>query len=222
MAKQDSRFGFGQFAGSAGAVLVAVSATQPWLRLDLGAAFRVALTGGGSLSRDAANEILYTGSRVPAADAGSNAEVARLALRLGIEPTGLEQERIAAIVVIALSVIALIAIIRSILASTAWGARANAPFLAIAGLGSLVAAALELWLFSPLPREAMRPDTGMWMLVGGGILLLLGALTLGSNRRRPFLDDFARGPDSATFDNTDHLAYSHGAWVPKKHADSER
>ncbi|MBO9534859.1 MAG: hypothetical protein J7513_17940 [Solirubrobacteraceae bacterium] len=222
MAKQDSRFGFGQFAGAAGAVLVAVSATQPWLKLDLGAAFRVALTGGGSLSREAANDILFTGSRVPAANAGGSDEVAHLAVKLGIEPTGLEQEKIAAIVVIVLAAIALIAIVRSILASTAWGARANAPFLAVAGLGALVAAALELWLFSPTPREAMRPDTGMWMLVGGGVLLLLGALTLGSNRRRPFLDDFDNGPGATAFDNTDHLAYSHGAWVPKKHADSER
>jgi hypothetical protein len=221
MAKQESRVGFGQFAGSVGAALIAYSVTQPWLQLDLGSAFRLALTGKGGLSQASANDILFTGSRVQNASDVPAAEVTGLARQLGIAPTGLEQEQIAAIAILVLAAIALIAVIRSVFATTAWGARANSPFLALAGVAGLAAAGLELWLLSPVPREAMRPDTGMWLLVGGSVLLLLGALTLGRNRRRPFLDDFSTGPGASSFDNTEHLAYSHGAWVPRKHADTD-
>lgn len=222
MAKQESRFGFGQLAGTAGAIVIAVSVTQPWLKLDLAEAFRVALAGGGRLSQQAANDILYTGTHVPKGQLGSSPQVAALAKGLGIEQTGMQQERIAAIVVLVLAFIAVIAVIRSVLAPTAWGARANAPFLALAGFGALAVAGLELWVLAPEPKQAMRPDVGLWMLVAGGVLLLLGALTLGNNRRRPFLDDFEDGPGARGFDNTEHLAYSHGAWVPRGAADTER
>lgn len=221
MAKQESRFGFGQLAGSLGAVVIAVSVTQPWLKLDLGAAFKAALTSAG-MSHDVANDILFTGSHVPKAQVDSSPQVAALARTLGVEPTALQQDRIAAIVILVLALIAMVAVIRSVFAATAWSARGNAPFLAMAGFGSLIVAGLELWVLSPEPRAAMRPDVGLWMLVGGAVLLLLGALTLGNNRSRPFLDDFDGGPGSASFDNTEHLAYSHGAWVPRNAADTER
>lgn len=220
-AKQESRFGFGQAVGSLGAVVAVTSFTQPFLQLDLGAAFKAALTGT-SISAREANDILFVGSRVPKEQVASSPQVAELARTLGVEPTGFDQQRIAAIVVVVLAVVALIAIVRSVLATTAWSARANAPFLAIAGFGSLIVAGLNLWVFAPEPREAMRPDLGLWALVAGGLLLLLGALTLGNNRNRPFFDDFQDGDGSASFDNTEHLAYSHGAWVPRSAADTER
>ncbi len=220
-AKAESRFGFGQAAGSLGAAVAAVSLTQPILQLDLGAAFKAALTGS-SLSQGTANDILYVGSQVPKEQVATSPQVARLAESLGIERIGFEQQQIVGIVVLVLAAIALVAVIRSVVASTAWGARANAPFLALAGFGTLAAAGLQLWVFAPEPREAMRPDLGLWGLVAGGLLLLLGALTLGSNRHRPFLDDFADGAGPSNFDNTEHLAYSHGAWVPRNAADTER
>jgi hypothetical protein len=221
MSKQESRFGFGQLAGSLGAVVVAVSVTQPWLRLDLVAAFRATISGS-ELSQSTANDVLFVGSHVPKDAINASPQVTRLARELGVEATGLQQDKIAAIVLIVLAVIAMIAVIRSALASSAWAARANAPFLALAGFGSLITAAVELWLRAPQPRSAMRPDLGLWMLVGGAVLLLLGALTLGNNRRRPFLDDFGDDPGTSSFDNTEHLAYSHGAWVPRNAADTER
>lgn len=221
-AKQESRFGFGQAVGSLGAVVAAVSLTQPFLQLDLGAAFKAALTGT-SISQREANDILFVGSRTPKEQVATSPQVAELARTLGVEPTGFAQQQIAAIVVLVLALVALVAIVRSVMASTAWSARANAPFLAVAGFGSLVVAGLNLWVFAPQPREAMRPDLGLWALVAGGLLLLLGALTLGNNRTRPFFDDFQDGDGgSASFDNTEHLAYSHGAWVPRSAADTER
>ncbi len=221
-AKEQGRVGFGQAAGTAGALVIAGSITQPWIKLDLGAAFRAALTGPSSLSRESANSILFTGSHLQPGQGADSPQVQALARTLGVESTGLAQEKIAAIVVGVLAVIAVVAVIRSVIAATAWGARSNAPFLAVAGLGAWVAAALELWVLAPSPREAMRPDVGLWMLVGGGVLLMLGALTLGNNRQRPFLDDFTGGPGASAFDNTEHLAYSHGAWVPRNAADTER
>jgi hypothetical protein len=221
-AKQESRFGFGQAVGSLGAVVAVTSLTQPFLQLDLGAAFKAALTGT-SISAREANDILYVGSRTPKDQVASSPQVAELARSLGVESSGFDQQRIAAIVVLVLVAVAFVAIVRSVLASTAWGARANAPFLAVAGFGSLIVAGLNLWVFAPEPREAMRPDLGLWALVAGGLLLLLGALTLGNNRHRPFFDDFADGEGGAgSFDNTEHLAYSHGAWVPRSAADTER
>lgn len=220
-AKPESRFGFGQVVGSLGAVVAATSLTQPVLQLDLGTAFKAALTGS-SLSQREANDILFVGSRVPKEQVASSPQVAQLARSLGIESTGFEQQQIAGIVVLVLAAVALIAVVRSVVASTAWGARANAPFLALAGFGTLIVAGLQLWVLAPEPREAMRPDVGLWGLVAGALLLLLGALTLGNNRRRPFLDDFEQGSGPSNFDNTEHLAYSHGAWVPRNAADTER
>jgi hypothetical protein len=219
--QQDSRFGFGQAVGALGAFVIAASVSQPFLRLDLGAAFTVALSGS-TLPREATNNILYVGSRTSKSAIDTSPQVAALARSLGVQPTGLEQDRIAAIIVLVLALVALIAIVRSVLAATAWGARANAPFLAIAGFGGFAVAAAELWVRAPAPREAMRPDLGLWMLVGGGVLLLLGALTLGGNRRRPYLDDFGDGTGPRTFDGAEHLVYSNGAWVPRNPAGTER
>jgi hypothetical protein len=220
-AKDESRFGFGQAVGALGAFIAIGSLSQPFVKMDLGAAFKAALEGS-ELSGKMANSVLYVGSRTPANEVDTSPQVAELARMLGVESTGFAQDQIASIVVAVLAVIALIAVVRSVFAATAWGARANAPYLAVAGFGSIIVAALELWVRSPEPRQAMRPDLGLWLLVAGGVLLLLGALTLGNNRRRPFLDDLAGGPGSASFDNTEHLAYSHGAWVPRSHADTER
>lgn len=221
MARQETRFGFGHATAVLGAVVAAGSVTQPWLKLDLAEAFRIAVTGS-SLPQAKANDILYTGSHVPQSQVDTSPQVAALARTLGIESTGLEQLKIAAIAVLVLAVIAVIAVARSVVADTAWAARAPAPWVAISGFGCLLAAALQLWVFAPDPVKAMKPDQGLWMLVGGGVLLLLGALTLGNNRRRPFLDDFDGGPGSKNFDQADHLAYSHGAWVPRGAADTER
>ncbi|MEH3052899.1 MAG: hypothetical protein PGN13_02685 [Patulibacter minatonensis] len=223
MAGKESRFGFGQFAGAAGAVVVASAVSQPWLKLDFATAFQAALSPGDPGTREHANAILYTVSNVPKDQLDQSPQATQLIRAIGIEPTGYEQDKIAAIVLGVLALIALIAVVRSVLAATAWAARGNAPFLAIAGLGTLAAAALELWVFAPHPRDAMRPDTGMWMLVGGAVLLLLGALTLGNNRRRPFLDDDDAGPGARNFSaDGEHLAYSHGAWVPRSAAETER
>lgn len=219
---QESRFGFGQAAGGLGVMVVAASVSLPWLRLDLPAAFKLALTGSDLPARTA-NDILYVGSRVAPAQIDTSPQVDALARSLGVEATGYAQDQIAAIVLGVLCLLAVIAIVRSVLADTAWGARANAPLLAMAGFGSLIVAGVELWLRAPAPREAMRPELGLWVLVGGAVLLLLGALTLGSNRRRPFLDDDAGTPQGGMrLDGTEHLAYSHGAWVPRSPADSER
>lgn len=221
-ARHESRFGFGQAAGSLGAVVIAVSVSQPWLKLDLGAAFKAALSGSG-VSAQAANDILVVGSRLRGPDVASSSQVAALARALGVQPTGWEQEMIGAIVVLVLAGLALIGVVRSVLADTAWSARANAPILGVAGFGSLLVAGVTLWLRAPAPQEAMRPDLGMWVLVAGAVLLLLGALTLGNNRRRPFLDDVDERPTGpGSFDSTEHLAYSHGAWVPRGPAESER
>jgi hypothetical protein len=212
--KNDSRFGFGQTVGTLGVVLVAVSITQPWLRFDIAAAFKAAISKP-TLPGDTAGQILFTGSSGPIDKIKDSPQVASLAKHIGVADTGWAQDKYLAAAVVAAAVLAMIGVVRSIYASSAYGARRNSPLLAVAGLGSIVCAAVELWVLAPEPRIAMKPDTGLWLLAGGGVLLLLGALTLGNNRRRPFLDDLDADRPMKTFDNTEHLAYSHGAWVPK-------
>lgn len=212
--KSDSRFGFGQLVGSVGVVLVGISVSQPFLQLDMTQAFADALRGG-KLDAERAGQILFVGTSTSPEKLEGSPQVAKLAEQLGVAPTGWEQNHLIGAALIAAALLSLIGIVRSVTASSAWGARTNSPLLAIAGLGSLALAAVSLWVTAPQPRDAMRPDLGLWLIVGGGVCLLLGALTLGNNRRRPWIDELDRDEPMKTFDNTEHLAYSHGAWVPK-------
>jgi hypothetical protein len=139
-------------------------------------------------------------------------EVARA---LGVESNGWAQNHYLAAALGAASLIALVAVVRSVYANSAWSARRQSPLIALAGLASLGIAATALWLLAPDPRAAMRPDLGLWLITAGGGFLLLGALTLGNNRRRPWIDELETELPMKRFDNTEHLAYSHGAWVPK-------
>lgn len=215
MARTESRFGFGQLVGTVGAALLVVGVMQPWLRLDLEKAGQVALRPD-ALPAEKAGQILYVWSNPnPAVKASGSQEVQTLGEVLGITSTGWDQQQYLAIALLAASALALIGVFRSVLAKTAWSARANSPLLALAGLTGLVCAALALWLLPPEPHAAMRPATGLWLIAGGSVLLLLGALTLGNNRRRPWIDDFESQAPAKQFDNTEHLAYSHGAWVPR-------
>lgn len=222
MGKAESRFGFGQFAGLAGIALVAAGISQSWLKLDLPTAYQQVSTSL-ALPRETRSLILNAG--------GSPAEAVRrqdlpivteLGQRLGIAPSGWEQQQWVALGIGALMLLALIGVVRSVLASSAWGARSNSPLLAIAGFGTLAASGAVLWLLAPEPREAMRPDIGLYLMAGGGVCLLLGALTLGNNRRRPFLDEIKDPAPPRHFDGSDHLAYSHGAWVPRTSAEREK
>lgn len=217
---QERRFGFGQAAGILGATAVAGSVTQPWLRLDLSKAFATALRGDG-VSAARANEILFVGSNLPAREPARTAAIDGLADRLGLATTGWEQQQYVAIALLVLAGVALIATVRSLFARTAWEARALAPWLTVAGFGALAAAAATLWLLAPAPRAGMEPDVGLWILVGGAIGLLLGALTLGNNRRRPFVDDDLPPASSRAMEGGEHLVYAHGAWVPRD-ADTSR
>ena len=188
---------------------------QPWLTLDLDKAKEFAMTSK-ELGVQKAGEIMLVWSNPdPRLKTPDSPQVQALARSLGITPTGWEQQKYLAIGVLVAALIALIGIIRSVFAKTAWSARANAPLLAMAGLASLAIAAVELWVLSPEPHAAMRPALGLWLIAGGAICLLLGALTLGNNRRRPWIDDFEGQAPAKQFDNTEHLAYSHGAWVPR-------
>lgn len=214
MAKSESRFGFGQLVGSLGVGLLGLSVTQPWLRLDIATAFREALTTR-SLDSATSGKILFTGTSGPLDRIADSPQVQRLAADLGVGATGWDQDKYLAAGIVAAALLALIGVMRSVFADSAWGARANAPLLGIAGLGSLVAAAVALWVIAPEPRAAMRPDLGLWLMVAGGVCLLLGALTLGGNRRRPWIDEFDGPEHQKVFDNAEHMAYSHGAWVPR-------
>lgn len=222
MRKAESRFGFGQFAGLAGIALIASGLTQPWLRLDLPTAFDRA-AASLALPRDVRSLILNTGiSPEIAARRQTSPLTAELGVRLGIAETGFAQQQWVAIAIAVLLLVALIGVVRSVLAPTAWQARSNSPLLALAGFGALAGAGAVLWIFAPEPHQAMRPDTGLYLVAGGAVCLLLGALTLGNNRRRPFLDDLKDPLPPRQFDGTEHLAYSHGAWVPRTSADSDR
>ncbi len=215
MAKSESRFGFGQVVGSVGVALLAVGAMQPWLKLDLEKAGQVALRSK-ELGAQLSGEVLLVWSNPDVqAKAPDSPQVQALAKTLGISSSGWEQDRYLAAGILLAALIALIGVLRSVFAQTAWRARSNAPLLAIAGLASLVIAAVELWILSPEPQAAMRPAIGLWLIAGGAGCLLLGALTLGNNRRRPWIDDFEGQAPAKQFDNTEHLAYSHGAWVPR-------
>lgn len=218
MAKSESRFGFGQLAASVGVGLLGVSVSQPWLRLDIAEAFREALTTK-NLSATTSGQILFTGTSGPLDKIKDSPQVQRLASDLGVGATGWAQDKYLAAAVMAAAVVAIIAIVRSVLADSAWGARANAPLLAVSGLASLAVAGVALWVVAPEPRSAMKPELGLWFMVGGAACLLIGALTLGSNRRRPWIDDLESQTPPKVFDNTEHLAYSHGAWVPRIHDD---
>lgn len=222
MGKAESRFGFGQFAGIIGIGLVTAGLTQPWLRLDLPAAFGQASSGLG-LPRESRAMILNTGlSQEIAVKRQDLPVVTDLGHQLGIAKTGIEQEQWIAVAIGVLLLIALIGVVRSVLAPTAWKARSNSPLLAVAGFGTLAGAGAALWLLAPEPHQAMRPDIGLYLMAGGAVCLLLGALTLGNNRRRPYLDDIQDPAPPRHFDGTDHLAYSHGAWVPRSSGDRER
>jgi hypothetical protein len=214
VAKGDSRFGFGQLMGSAGAVLLAVSTTQQWFKLDLQEAFSAALRAKG-LPANTIAEIAFTATSGKIAQVQDSPRGLALARDLGIMPTGWEQDQWVAVILLVAAAIALIGVIRSVFARTAWTARANSPLLALAGFTGLIVAAVELWLRSPAPRSAMKPDLGLWLMIGGSVCLLLGALTLGNNRRKPWMDDLDQEMPGKSFDNTEHLAYSHGAWVPR-------
>lgn len=217
---QERRFGFGQAAGILGATAVAGSVSQPWLRLDLSQAFATAVRGEG-LSSARANEILFVGSNLPAREPARTAAIDALASRLGVATTGWDQQQYVSIALLVLATIAVIATIRSLFAKTAWEARSSSPWLTLAGFGALAAAAANLWLLAPAPRVGMEPDVGLWILVGGAIALLLGALTLGNNRRRPFVDDDLPPASTRAMEGGEHLVYAHGAWVPRD-ADTSR
>lgn len=211
---QERRFGFGQAAGILGATAVAGSVTQPWLRLDLSQTFSLALKGEG-LSSARANDILFVGSNLPGREPARSVAIDGLAARLGVGTSGWEQEQYLSLALLVLAAIAVIAVVRSLFAETAWEARALSPWLTLAGFGGLAAAAANLWLLAPTPRAGMEPAVGLWILVGGAIALLLGALTLGNNRRRPFVDDHLPPVSARTLEGGEHLVYAHGAWVPR-------
>ncbi len=216
MAKSESRFGFGQLTGSIGVALLVIGVMQPWLKLDLEKAGNFAIHQPQALSPERAGQILYVWSSPnEAIKKPGAAEFDSLIEVLGIASTGMEQQRYLAIGVLVAALLGLIGVVRSVLAKTAWSARANAPLLALAGLASLAIAGVALWVLSPTPHAAMRPALGLWLIAGGAGCLLLGALTLGNNRRRPWIDDFESQAPAKQFDNTEHLAYSHGAWVPR-------
>jgi hypothetical protein len=212
--RSDSRFGFGQTVGTVGVLLLGAAVSQPWLKFDIAVAFRQALQKG-ALPSETAGQILFTGSSGPLDKIKDSPQVATLARHIGVADTGWSQDKYLAGAIIAAALLALVGVIRSVYASSAYGARRNSPLLAVSGLGAIVCAAVELWILAPEPRVAMKPDTGLWLLAAGGVMLLLGALTLGNNRRRPFLDDLDADRPMKSFDNTEHLAYSHGAWVPR-------
>lgn len=214
MAKSESRFGFGQLIGSVGVALLGLGVVQPWLKLDLEKAAQIALKPD-SLGRQKAGEILYVWSASPKVKTPGSPEMDALTSSLGIASSGWDQDKLLAAGVLVAALLGLIGVLRSVFAKTAWRARAYAPVLAFAGLASLAIAGVELWLLAPDPRAAMRPDVGLWMIAAGAGCLLLGALTLGNNRRRPWIDDFDNQAPAKQFDNTEHLAYSHGAWVPR-------
>lgn len=215
MARSESRFGFGQLAGSVGAALLALGVMQPWLTLDLEKAGEVALRTH-ELPPQKSGQILYVWSNVdPTTKVADAPQLQSLTEVLGISATGWEQQQYLAIGLLVAAALALIGVLRSVFAKTAWSARTNSPLLAVAGLAGLGIAAAMLWLLAPDPKTAMRPGTGLWLIAGGSVLLLLGALTLGNNRRRPWIDDFESQAPAKQFDNTEHLAYSHGAWVPR-------
>lgn len=214
MAKSESRFGFGQLAGSVGVALLGLSVSQPWLQLDIAKAFSEALNGKG-LDTTTAGQIAFAATSGPLATIQDSPQVEALATQLGVGATGWDQDKYLAAAILAAALIALIGVLRSVFANSAWGARSNAPLLALSGLGSLAVAGVQLWVLAPEPKAAMEPALGMWLIVGGAACLLLGALTLGNNRRRPWIDDFENQAPAKAFDNTEHLAYSHGAWVPR-------
>lgn len=220
MAKQDSRFGFGQIVGSVGVVLSGVSVTQPWLRFDLASATRT-VVDRAPLSRELRAQIMATGGGTvqPAHD---SPQVLALSDRLGVFTTGMDQNAWLAGAIIAAAAVALIGIVRSVFAASAWAARRNSPLLGLAAVVGLAVAAVQLWVLAPDPRSAMHPETGLWMIVAGSTCLLLGAITLGSNRRHSWSasEEFA-GREHKSFEGTDHLVYSHGAWVPRSSGDRD-
>ncbi len=217
---QERPFGFGQAAGILGATAVAGSVSQPWLRLDLSQAFATAVRGEG-LSSARANEILFEGSNLPGREPARTAAIDALATRLGVATTGWEQQQYVSIALLVLATIAVIATIRSLFAKTAWEARSSLP----------LAHACRLWCtgrrgsqpLAPGPGASRRHGArrGLWILVGGAIALLLGALTLGNNRRRPFVDDDLPPASTRAMEGGEHLVYAHGAWVPRD-ADTSR
>ncbi len=213
--KSESRFGFGQLSASAGAILLGVGVSQPWLKLDVVKAFSEALKPNNLEPAAAAQTLFQLSSAGPLERLQDSAVAAQLGTRLGIGSNGWDQNHYLAGAVLAAALLALMGIVRSVTAKSAWAARSQSPLLALAGLASLAIAAVSLWVVSPEPRAAMRPDIGLWLVAGGGVLLLLGALTLGNNRRRPWIDELEDDLPMKSFDNTEHLAYSHGAWVPK-------
>lgn len=207
------RFGFGQLSASVGVLLLGVGVAQPWLKLDAPKAFAEALRNDLGDSEVAARVLsVFSGPIDRAKDSPQAVEVAR---QLGVAENGWEQNHYLAAAVVVAAVLALIGVVRSVTAQTAWAARSQSPMLALSGLTALTAAGLALWVVAPAPKAAMRPDVGLWLLTGGGVLLLLGALTLGNNRRRPWIDELDDEIPKKAFDNTEHLTYSHGAWVPK-------
>lgn len=215
MARSESRFGFGQLAGTIGAALLVLGVMQPWLKLDLEKAGEVALRTK-DLPPQTSGQILFVWSNPSAAAKSPDApQFQALTEVLGISATGWDQEKYLAIGLLVAALVALVGVLRSIFAKTAWSARTNSPLLALAGLAGLAIAGVALWVLAPDPRSAMRPGTGLWLIAGGSVFLLLGALTLGNNRRRPWIDDFESQAPAKQFDNTEHLAYSHGAWVPR-------
>lgn len=217
--RSESRFGFGQLAGSAGAILLGVGVSQPWLKLDGARAFAEALKPTG-IDRNVAGQLVLVFQGAEPAKAEGTPAAMRAAEQLGIAGTGWEQSHLLAGVVLVAAALALVAVTRSMAAPTAWAARSYSPLLALGGLASLAAAAIALWVVAPDPRSAMRPELGLWLVAAGGVFLLLGALTLGNNRRRPWVDELELNQPMKAFDNTEHLAYSHGAWVPRSPDDA--
>ncbi|MDO9353962.1 MAG: hypothetical protein Q7T55_09715 [Solirubrobacteraceae bacterium] len=200
-------------SASLGAALVTAGVGQPWLKVDPAAAFAQALKPG-TLNEELSNRVLFVFGQ-PVDEVRDSPQALEVARALGVSSSGWGQNHYLAAALGAAALITIVAVTRSVFATSAWAARRHSPLIALAGLASLGIAAVALWVLAPDPRQAMRPDTGLWLITGGGGLMLLGALTLGNNRRRPWIDELATETPMKRFDNTEHLAYSHGAWVPK-------
>ena len=220
MKQGESRFGFGQLVGTVGVILLGVGVSQPWLQFSVADGFEAVLKDS-PVNTKLTQEVLYAGSN-PAQYGPSSDNLAALARDLGVFSNGLAQNEYLGGAVIAAAVIAMIGILRSFFSRSAFAARSNSPLLALSAITNLVVAGVQLWVLSPEPREAMHPDTGLWLLVAGAAFLMLGAITLGNNRKRWNLDDEFADREHKTFEGTDHLVYSHGAWVPRTPADRER
>lgn len=213
---QRRRVGLGEVLGTAGAGLVAAAPLRPWLELDLAGAYAYVRAGTVDLPVSVTARIWALGPRGEAVE--DSAAASALGRDLGITATGWEQERWFAIGLVAAALLALIGVARAIRSPTAGGARRFGWMPLTAGLAVLTICAAELWWLGPAPGELLRPAPGLIVAAAGAACMVLASLMLGSTRRRRWhLDDEDRG-ERRVFENTEHLAYSHGAWVPRRPA----